>query len=161
MIHFLKVALFADTKGWRVPRASVTAMVFLIAAGSLSAQTTPVSRKVAQVDKLLQGVWNVIEVSFDKGASFESYETSGLSNELVKVYETYAIDVHDGHRIEFEGIYHVQGADGTNYSEIYYKNLTRMWRVSEQPPFIICQVFHIARHETLEVDRMKIAVTRP
>jgi len=142
-------------------RPTTISVIFLVAAGCLFAQTRPVSTKVAEVDKLFQGVWNVVEVSFDKGANFESYETNGLSNELVRVYETYAVDVHDGHRIEFEGIYHVRGADGMNYSEIYYKNLTRMWRVTEQPPYIICQVFHIARHETLEVDRMKIAVTRP
>jgi len=116
---------------------------------------------VSEIDKSLQSTWNVVEVSFDKGATFESYETNGLSNELVKVYDTYAIDVHDGHRIEFEGIYHVHSSDGVNYTEIYYKNLTRMWRVSVQPPYIICQVFHIARHNTLEVDRMKITITKP
>jgi hypothetical protein len=130
-------------------------------AGSLFAQSKPVSTKVTELDKSFQGVWNVIEVSFDKGGTFESYETNGLSNELVKVYDTYAIDVHDGRRFDFEEIYHVKNTDGTNYSEIYYKNLTRMWRVSLQPPYIICQVFHIARHNTLEVDRMKIAITKP
>jgi len=129
-------------------------------AGSLFAQSKPVSTKVPQVDTSIQGIWNVVEVSFDKGGTYESYESDTLSNDLVKVYETYAIDVHDGHRIEFEGIYHVHTSDGMNYTEIYYKNLTRMWRISAQPPYVICQVFHIARHETLEVDRMKIAIIK-
>jgi hypothetical protein len=136
-------------------------LILLVAAGSLFAQSEPVSTKLSQVDKSIQGVWSVIEVSFDKGATFESYDSDNLSSDLVTVYDRYAIDAHDGRRFDFEEIYHVQTDGGTNYSEIYYKNLTRMWRVSVQPGYILCQVFHIARHNTVEVDRMRIAITKP